>query len=77
MSDLDPDQVRGLAAAVGLLLDGEDLAEVTHRLNAFVDALGGLAALDLSEAEPSPAVPPDASGSSSTGSPTSSATSSA
>jgi hypothetical protein len=70
MNDLGPDQVRGLAAAVGLPLDGDDLAEVTHRLNAFVDALGGLAALDLSDAEPSPALPPDASGGSSTGSPT-------
>lgn len=59
MSDLEPDQVRGLAAAVGLPLDGDDLVEVTHRLNAFVEALGGLAALDLTGAEPSPAAPPD------------------
>ena len=59
MSDLGSDQVRGLAAAAGLPLDGDDLAEVTHRLNAFVEALGGLAALDLAGAEPSPAAPPD------------------
>jgi hypothetical protein len=59
MSDLEPDQVKGLAAATGLPLDGDDLAEVTHRLNAFVEALGGLAALDLADAEPSPAAPPD------------------
>lgn len=59
MSDLGPDQVRGLAAAAGLPLDGDDLAEVTHRLNAFVEALGGLAALDLADAEPAPAPPPD------------------
>ena len=59
MSDLEPDQVRGLAAAAGLPLDGDDLLEVTHRLNAFVEALGGHAALDLAGAEPSPAAPPD------------------
>ena len=60
MSDLAPDQVKGLAAAAGLPLDGDDLAEVTHRLNALVEALGGLAALDLTDAEPSPAPPPAA-----------------
>jgi len=59
MTELTPDQVRALAAAVGLPLDGPDLAEVTHRLNAFVDVLGGLAALDLAPAEPAPAPPPD------------------
>lgn len=59
MSDLRPDQVRGLAAAAGLPLDGDDLVEVTHRLNAFVEALGGLAALDLAGAEPAPAPPPE------------------
>ena len=59
MSDLEPDQVRGFAAAAGLPLDDDDLVEVTHRLNAFVEALGGLAALDLAGAEPSPVAPPD------------------
>ncbi|HZP38670.1 MAG TPA: hypothetical protein VFE48_19470 [Methylomirabilota bacterium] len=59
MRDLGPDQVRALAAAAGLPLDGEDLDEVTHRLNAFVEALGGLAALDLAGAEPAPTLPPD------------------
>jgi hypothetical protein len=59
MSDLRPDQVQGLAAAAGLPLGREDLAEVTHRLNAFVEALGALAELDLAGAEPSPAPPPD------------------
>ena len=59
MTDLTPDEVRALAAAAGLPLDGPDLAEVTHRLNAFVDVLGGLATLDLTAAEPTPALPPD------------------
>ena len=58
MTELTPDQVRALAAAAGLPLDGADLAEVTHRLNAFVDVLGGLATLDLTGAEPAPTSPP-------------------
>lgn len=59
MTELTPDQVRALADATGLPLDGPDLVEVTHRLNAFVEVLGGLVALDLTGAEPSPAPPPD------------------
>jgi hypothetical protein len=59
MNELSPDQVQALAAAAGLPRQGGDLAEVTHRLNAFVDVLGGLAALDLAAAEPAPAPPPD------------------
>jgi len=59
MPELTPDQVQALAAAAGLPLHDGDLAEVTHRLNAFVDVLGGLAAIDLAAAEPAPAAPPD------------------
>lgn len=59
MTELTPDEIRALAAAAGLRLDGADLVEVTHRLNAFVDVLGGLATLDLAAAEPAPALPPD------------------
>ena len=59
MTELTPDQVQALAAAAGLPLHDGDLAEVTHRLNAFVDVLGGLAALELAAAEPAPAAPPD------------------
>jgi hypothetical protein len=59
MTELTPDQVRAFAGAAGLPLDGADLAEVTHRLNAFVEVLGALAALDLTGAEPAPAPPPD------------------
>jgi hypothetical protein len=59
MIELTPDQVQALAAAAGLPLHDGDLAEVTHRLNAFVEVLGGLAALDLAAAEPAPASPPD------------------
>ena len=59
MIELTPEQVRALAAVAGLPIDGPDLLEVTHRLNAFAEVLGGLAALDLTGAEPSPAPPPD------------------
>jgi hypothetical protein len=59
MTELTPDQVQALAAAAGLPLHDGDLAEVTHRVNAFVDVLGGLAAIDLAAAEPAPAAPPD------------------
>jgi hypothetical protein len=59
MAELTPDEVRALAAVVGLPLAPDDLAEVTHRLNAFADVLGALAALDLAGAEPSPAPAPD------------------
>ena len=59
MTELTPAEVRALAAAAGLPLDGADLAEVTHRLNAFVEVLVGLAGIDLTGAEPSPVAPPD------------------
>jgi hypothetical protein len=58
MAELTPDEVRALAAVVGLPLAPDDLAEVTHRLNAFADVLGALATLDLAGAEPSPAPAP-------------------
>jgi hypothetical protein len=44
MPGLSPDQVRGLAAAIGLPISDEDLAEVAFRLNATLDRL---TALDL------------------------------
>ncbi|HYB69683.1 MAG TPA: hypothetical protein VEH80_03380 [Candidatus Bathyarchaeia archaeon] len=59
MSELTPAEVSAQAAAVGLSLDGDDLLEVTHRLNAFLAALAGLAALDLTAAEPWPTSPSD------------------
>ncbi|HKX03339.1 MAG TPA: hypothetical protein VJX71_12625 [Methylomirabilota bacterium] len=62
MTELTSAEVRALAAAAGLPLDGADLAEVTHRLNAFVEVLGGLAGLDLTDVEPAPAPPPDLPG---------------
>lgn len=57
MPDVTPDEVRALAEALGLPVTAEDLAEVTHRLNAFLEALAGLAALPLEAAEPRPVGP--------------------
>ena len=55
--DLTPVEVAALAAAYGLHLAGEDLTEVTHRLNAMRDALVPLATLPLESVEPAPPSP--------------------
>jgi hypothetical protein len=55
--DFSTDDVRGLARALGVALTEEDLAEVTHRLNGFLDALAPLAGLPLDRVEPVPAPP--------------------
>jgi hypothetical protein len=57
MADLSPDQIRALAEAAGLALTDEDLAEVTHRVNAFVEALAPLGGLPLDSVEPLPVLP--------------------
>ena len=54
MLDLTPDQVAAMAAAAGLAISGDDLLEVTHRLNAYLEALGPLADLPLDTVEPTP-----------------------
>ena len=55
--DLTPADVRALAAALGLALDGESLTEVTHRLNAMRDALAPLADLPLDTVPPTVPAP--------------------
>jgi hypothetical protein len=57
MTDLTPDHVRALATAAGLSLTDDDLAEVTHRVNAFVEALAPLGGLPLDTVEPLPVAP--------------------
>jgi hypothetical protein len=53
MPDLTPEQVRAQLAALGLApQDGDDLAEVTHRINAVNEALTALEPADLDAAEP-------------------------
>ena len=55
--DLTPAEVAALAAAYGLQLAGEDLTEVTHRLNAMRDALAPLSELALESVSPAPPSP--------------------
>lgn len=57
MPDLTPEQVEAMAAQLGLPMAAEDLIEVTHRLNALIEALAPLATLPLESAEPVPVEP--------------------
>ena len=57
MPDLTQAEVAALANAAGLPMTPEDLVEVTHRLNAFLEALAPLAALPLDAVEPLPFEP--------------------
>jgi hypothetical protein len=60
MAELTQAEVRALAAALDLPLTEADAAEVTHRLNAFIEALAPLADLPADGPEPVPApVDPD------------------
>jgi hypothetical protein len=54
MAELTRSQVEALAASIGLPLAGDDLAEVTHRLNAFVEALAPLGELPIDGIQPVP-----------------------
>jgi Asp-tRNA(Asn)/Glu-tRNA(Gln) amidotransferase C subunit len=58
MADLTEAEVRALARALQLPLTVEDAAEVTHRLNAFIEALAPLAELDADGMDAAP-VPVD------------------
>ena len=55
--ELTPDEVRAIADAAGLPISDDDLREVTHRLNAFLEALAPLASLPLERVEPWPTLP--------------------
>jgi hypothetical protein len=59
MATLTAREVQALADALRLPMTAEDLVEVTHRLNAFLDGLADLGELALADAEPAP-VPADA-----------------
>jgi hypothetical protein len=52
MTDLTPEEVAALARALGLPTGADDIAEVTHRLNALLEALAPLADLPLETVEP-------------------------
>lgn len=57
MEELTTDQVSAMAAALGLPATPDDLVEVTHRLNALLEALAPLATLPLDTVEPVPVLP--------------------
>lgn len=60
MTELSEAQVRALAEALALPMTAGDAAEVTHRLNAFIEALAPLADLPTDGPEPVPApIDPD------------------
>jgi hypothetical protein len=60
MAALTEAQVRALAQALELPLTDDDAAEVTHRLNAFIDVLAPLTDLPAGGPEPVPApIDPD------------------
>ena len=60
MADLTESDVRALARAMDLPLTDEDAAEVTHRLNAFIEALAPLTELNTEGVEATPApIDPD------------------
>ena len=59
MSELTESQVRALAQALQLPLSAEDTAEVTHRLNAFIQALDPLTELAGSAEAPPAPIDPD------------------
>jgi hypothetical protein len=52
--ELTTEQVAALADSIGLAVPSDDVAEVTHRLNALLEALAPLAALPLDSVEPRP-----------------------
>ena len=60
MTELTTDQVSAVAAALGLPVTPDDLVEVTHRLNALLEALAPLATLPLDTVEPVPVLPDEA-----------------
>ena len=57
MAELTAKQVSAMAAALGLPMTPDDLVEVTHRLNALLEALAPLATLPLDTVEPVPVLP--------------------
>ena len=60
MSNLTEAEVRALAQVLQLAVTDEDAAEVTHRLNAFLEALAPLAELDTDGVDAVPApIDPD------------------
>ena len=54
MADLTKEQVMALGSAAGLDIQDPDLTEVTHSLNALLEALGEINPPGLEDIEPLP-----------------------
>jgi Asp-tRNA(Asn)/Glu-tRNA(Gln) amidotransferase C subunit len=57
MTDLTQQEILGLAKIAGMTIIPEDVEEVTHRLNALLEALTALDQLPLENVQPLPALP--------------------
>ena len=58
MADLTEPEVRALARALDLPMTDDDAREVTHRLNAFIQALAPLVEMeDVVDSPPAPVDP--------------------
>ncbi len=58
MADLTKEEVIALGHAVGLDIQDPDLTEVTHSLNALLEALDGINPPGLEHVEPLPIILP-------------------
>ena len=52
MSDLNNDEIRALAKAVGLEIPDSDIADVNYSLNAILEAMGSIDVEGLNAVEP-------------------------
>ena len=58
MTDLTPDDVKALGAAVGIDMQEPLLTEVTHNINAIRDLIDDVDLPELPGVEPLPVIPP-------------------
>ncbi len=59
MADLTHEDVRRMAAAIGLVIADDDLEDVTFRLGAILEHVAALEQLESRDPERSPLVEPD------------------
>ena len=59
MRDLTDAEVQAMGYAVGLELDGPELTEVTHSLNAMLEMMDALEVPGVNAVEPVPLILPD------------------
>jgi hypothetical protein len=59
MAELTKDEIRALGHAVGLEIQDPELTEVTHSLNALLEALDAINPPGLANIEPLPILLPD------------------